>query len=246
MSEEWEPLPPSELDDLDRSDLEQLLEEHDVQREQEIGAAPEDLTEIDADRDEVPEDHILETTGLLSFVSSSCDCDPETLGHVFMAEWDQINDVMIPLSIASQKPGISILLRSSPTSYHLYNLSIRPFEEQIRDAAAGSGDLGHVRWAARRGYFVLRILEKWFAESGEIYKDAPEIISVFDSRSKFPQSARHLELFKQTSRDRGQDEILKELEEAAENHELIGDTLSVDHYQTLTDQAKEALEEARG
>lgn len=89
---------------------------------------------------------------------------------------------------------------------------------------------------------MLRILEKRFAGSTEIYKDAPEIISVMDSDSKFPQSRRHLELFTQIARDRDQDEILEKLEEARGEHPLEGDTLSIDHYQTITDDAKEAID----
>jgi hypothetical protein len=154
-------MPEQEIEDLLQQE-EDLLQQH----EQEIGGGIDHLE----DAESVPDSEILTTSGLLSMVR---DDEEETLGHIYMTEWDDVETVLPSIAAAERKPGISILLRSSPGSYHLYNLSVRPINEQIRDVAAGSGDLGHVRWAARRGYFVLRLLPKYREETGKIYKHQP-------------------------------------------------------------------------
>lgn len=236
----WETLPREDIRTITDREL-ALVERAHSRGSQEIGGAADADLELISDVDEdteIPDEHILETTGLLSHVDGP---DRETVGHIYMTEWDNVDDAFIPLSLAEQKPGLSILLESSPRSYHLYNLSVREFSEQTRDAAAGTGDLGHVRWAARRGYFALRILGKFHTESGEEYKPAPSIISVFNSASKFPQSKPHLEFFRDMARDDGRDDLADQIDEATHDHDLAGESLEVDHYQTITDEWKESI-----
>lgn len=229
-----------EISSMPEQEIEELLQqEQDLiqQHEQEIGGGIDHLE----DAESVPDSEILTTSGLLSMVR---DEQEETMGHIYMTEWDDVETVLPSLAAAERKPGISILLRSSPGSYHLYNLSVRPINEQIRDVAAGSGDLGHVRWAARRGYFVLRLLPKYREETGKIYKQQPEILRVFDSPSEFDQSAPHLDLFEDLAQQQGAEDALETLQAAREQHETVGVGISVDHYQTVTDHAKRRFDTA--
>ena len=233
------PLDPEEIEEIDSAEIEELIErDHVDSRDQTVGTLLDEFTEEEIE--EIPSTELLKTSGLTSYVRDS---EGETLGHIYMTEWDRVENPMIPVSSCVRKPGISILIRSSPTNYHHYNLSVRPFEEQIRDLAADSGDLGHVRWSARRGYCVLRILAKTRIETEEEYRPAPEIVRVFTSESEYPQSRRHLELLTSIGERQGSSEIVSELEAAREEFELIGSTLPVDHYQTLTAEAKELIRE---
>ena len=221
-----------EVDKLARS-----LSERDAIEEssQEVGTLLDTIAEEDLDK--LPDDEILETSGLLSHVREG----DETVGHVLMIEWDDIDDVMRPIRTADRIPGVSVLLRSSPGSYHLYNLSVRSVETQLLDAVRKNGDVWQARWAVRRGYFVLRILPKVRSESGEVYKPAPEPIRVFDSESECPQSRPHRDMLADLARDHGAEEVEEALSEALDSHEWIGDGLRADHYQTVTDDAKEVL-----
>jgi hypothetical protein len=232
-----EPVEIESVDGLDRSDIEELIGRDDVEsRDQAVGTLLDEFSEEEIE--EIPSSELLKTSGLTSYVRDS---DGETLGHIYLTEWDRVDNPMIPVSSCVRKPGISVLVRSSATNYHHYNLSVRPFEEQIRDLAADSGDLGHVRWSARRGYSVLRILPKLRIETEEEYRPAPELIRVFDSPSDYPQSRKHLELLRSIAEDQGSTEIVEDLDTAREKHELIGSTLPIDHYQTITDEAKEVI-----
>lgn len=217
----------------------ELSERDDVEdSSQSVGTLRETFEEEELEK--LPDDEILETSGLLSHVRA----DDETIGHVLMIEYDDLDDVdgvMRPIRAAERMPGISVLLRSSQGSYHVYGLSVRPVEEQLLDAMRKDGDVWAARWAARRGYFVLRVLPKTRSESGEIYKEAPEPIRVFNSESDYPQSKPHADMLLDLARSHGADDVEGDLLEALDEHELAGDGLRVDHYQTVTDDAKEVL-----
>ena len=223
--------------EADHSDLLDRLRSSEAveDRDQEIGTLRKMLDEEDLD--EIPSDEILETTGLLSHVLDG----EEVVGHILMIEWDDIDDVFRQIRTAERLPGISILLESSPGSYHLYNLSVRPIEEQLLDAMRKDGDVWQARWAARRGYFVLRVVGKIRSESREVYKPAPEPLKVFYTESEFPQSAPHLDMLLDLSEEQNIDKVSEDLRDLREDLDLIGDGLRADHYQTVTDAAKEVL-----
>ena len=209
---------------------------HDLEEStQSLGTLTETFAENDLEQ--LPDDEILETSGVLSHVREG----DETLGHVLMIEWDDVDDVMRPIRTADRLPGVSVLLRSSPGNYHLYGLSVRPRDEQLLDAVRKNGDVWQARWAVRRGYFVLRVLEKLRSESGDVYKPSPEPLRVFDSGSEYPQSRPHRDLLLDIAREHGATEVETALESALSSHEWVGDGLRVDHYQTVTDDAKEVL-----
>jgi len=213
-----------------------LSERDDVDEEtQSVGTLRETWEEEELD--ELPDDEILETSGILSHVRD----DGETIGHVLMIEWDDIDDVMSPIKTAQRYPGISVLLRSSPRNYHMYGLSVRDRDTQLVDAMRKNGDVYQARWAARRGYFALRLLPKIRKESREEYKPAPEPVYVFDSESDHAQSRPHVDMLRQLAESTGRDDLAEILGDVASEHELVGDGARVDHYQTVTDEAKEVL-----
>lgn len=204
-------------------------------RDQETGTLRKLFDEVELRK--LPDDELLDTSGVLSHVVES----EETIGHVLMIEWDDIDDVMRPIRTANRMPGISVLLRSSARSYHLFNLSVRTRDEQLLDALRKDGDVWQARWAARRGYFVLRILPKIRHESRDVYKDGPQPVAVFSRESEFRQSTPHYELLLDMAREGGLSDLETDLIRAREDQQFAGSSLKVEHYQTVTDEAKEVL-----
>lgn len=185
------------------------------------------------------EEGLLRASGLSSVVQD----DGESVGHILMLDYDDVADTFGVIEEVERVPGVSVILESSPGSYHGYNLSVRPFERQVTDATRKSGEMSHVRQSARRGYFVLRWSRKIHEQDGTEYKPAPQIISVSVAESDQPQSEPHLSLFAQQAESDGLDEIATELRDARESFETVGESLSVDHYQTGTDRLKGRVRE---
>lgn len=228
--------PTSEPNEEELALAEELSRRDDIEEtDQSVGTLRETFEEEELDK--LPDDEILETSGLLSHVRE----EGETIGHILMIEWDDVDDIMRVIRTASALPGISVLHRSSPGSYHLYGLSVRPVEDQLLDAMRKNGDVYQARWGARRGYFALRILPKIRSESREIYKTAPQPVRVFNSESDYPQSRPHLDMLIQIAEEHGTELVEEDLRAAREEHELVGDSLRIDHYQTVTDESKEVL-----
>lgn len=224
----------SSIEDQHDDLIEELERRDDVEMiEQDVGTLRKQWD--DDELKEIPEDEILETSGLKSQV---LDSDDDVIGHCLMIEWDEVDDVMIPIRTAHRCPGISILLRSSPGNYHLYNLSVRPLETQLVDALRKNGDVYQSRWAARRGNFVLRILPKIRMESRDCYKPAPEPVRVFSSESDHPQSEPHAKMLLDICGEQQLPEIGQQLIDAMEEHDLVGSGLQADHYRTVTDDIK--------
>lgn len=180
------------------------------------------------------DDGLLRASGLSSEVGGV----DGVAGHILMLDYDDVEDVFGVVSEVERIPGVSVVLESSPGSYHGYNLGVRPIEEQITDAARKNGEMSHVRQSARRGYFVLRWTAKVHEADGAVYKPAPQIINVSVSESGLPQSDPHLRLFANQAREQGEDSYAKALETAREDVETVGEGVRIDHYQTGTDELK--------
>lgn len=221
-------------------DLDPIATEIEERQADQIGeqAIGQDRINEIRENDDLGSEEVLRTSGIRSEV---LDAESETIGHITMIEWDRPGDVMGMIADLDQIPGISILVESSPGNYHGYNLSVEPFEEMVISSLRKSGDPLQVRWTARRGYSTLRILPKFRDHNGEQYKPAPEILRVLDSESDRPQSERHIEILRSIAVDQGSEDIARQLDAAAESHDLIGSGIKIDHYQTISDEAKHLL-----
>jgi len=211
------------------------------------GAAPlpepeQGVEEIEAVDGTDPEDHVIRAGGLSSGVTTGE--EDGVHGHILMADYDDCEDVYAVIEELESAPGISVLLRSSPGSYHGYNLSVRPLDTQVFHALRGASEPAHVRSSARRGYFVLRWTAKLFDGDLSPYKPAPEPVGIWLSDPEgHPQSEPHLELIE--DRLGGWDaEILgnpEALRDARERYDMIGSGCRVDYYRSATDPLKEAI-----
>ena len=196
-----------------------------VSPRREVPEAPRDIPERASET--------LVASGMLSNVT---DAEGEGLGHILMLDYDDIQQVSPVISMLDHQPGLSVLLQSSRGSYHAYNLSVRPIEQQIYRAAQTESEPGHVRSSARRDYFVLRWTSKLRDSDMSEYKPAPEVIWCSVNETDEPQSEPHLQALAQRARENDSPDVAAELE--SYSGETIGSNLSVEHYQTLTDEMK--------
>jgi hypothetical protein len=164
------------------------------------------------------------------------DADGEVLGHVLMLDYDDVREVAPRISLLDSLDGVSVLLESSDGSYHGYNLSVRSIEEQVYRAAQTESEAGHVRSSARRDHFVLRWTAKLREPDMTEYKPAPSVVWCSVSESDVPQSEPHLRALAQRAEEDGRPEVAADLR--GYDGETVGSNLSVEHYQTLTDEIK--------
>lgn len=182
------------------------------------------------------EQETLRAGGMLSTVRSAQDGEQDVVGHVLMLDWDSVSDVTGRISMLDSEPGVSVLLQSSSGSYHGYNLSVRPIEQQIYRAAQTESEHGHVQSSARRDHFVLRWTPKLRETDMSTYKPAPEVIWCSITESDAPQSRPHLNALINRARESGEQEIAEQLRSVC--CKTVGSSLSVEHYQTFTDEIK--------
>jgi len=188
------------------------------------------------------EDPILRTQGISSHVYGD---GGDVIGHALLLDLDDSEPVTAH-RVLDRLEGVRALLESSSGSYHLWSLGVDGLREQtIRALGIREADDAHAGASWRRGYGVLRIGPKRW-ESGECYKAAPSLRAVRISPSDRPQSRAHYAMLRTLAEDDPEWDAPRPRSELAADHELSwrGDTreLRIDHYQTLTDDAKEGPE----
>jgi hypothetical protein len=136
---------------------------------------------------------------------------------------------------------LSVVLRSSTGSYHVWELGVASLGERILEALERHADPMHAAVSKRRGKFVLRATAKRYTETGEIYKEAPEVTGVHTAPyDRIPVSSPHAEylaaLAEKQDREGEADRIRYVLDESP----TVGDseTLEVSQYLTVTDDLK--------
>lgn len=124
--------------------------------------------------------------------------DRELLGHVALLDLDGAS-LEAAIENARRLEGIVAVLESSPGSYHVWSLSIRPLEEQLEIARElPAVDPEHVDLSRRRECAVLRVDEKVGVGTGDVVKPAPRVEKTLeDVCPEVPQSAPHLELLEE-------------------------------------------------
>ena len=174
-------------------------------------------------------DDILTTKGVRSYVY---DENGDVIGHILLLDYDGSHTDMQVEREINELPGITALLESSPNSYHAWNLTVRSMENTALKAMRTHCDPKHVQIGFRSGRWVLRIGSKE-SRSGNEYKSPPELLRVIynhpDNPEAAPQSTGHFNLLRAMY---GVDDIPVPLE-------WVGDSYSVEHYRTITDELKE-------
>lgn len=179
--------------------------------------------------DDAPEFHQLVTAGVRSDV---IDTDGETVGHVVMLDYDDV-DPADALADARDLAGPTLLLRSSPGSYHVVDLAVRPWSDALDAGRSSAACSTFVDGMADRGHYSLRTLRK-LRKTGERYRDAPEPVALLPGDAG-PLSVPHLTHYRQLAEDRAPD-----LADALDaDGETVGRTLISFETETLTDEIRE-------
>ena len=171
----------------------------------------------------------------------------EVEGHVLLLDADGV-DELTAIRAASSMSGVSAVFESSPGSFHVWDCSVRSFDEAILDGLSWRiADSEHVAQSRRRGYYVLRATAKVRKrEDGPVthYKDAPRLCSVFvDLDDARPQSRPHLLRLHEVEKEQNRDLGTPAVEEVEAEVGVVGarNGLSVDRYMTLDDATKQSL-----
>ena len=94
----------------------------------------------------------VETSGIESGVYA----DDDLVGHVLLLDYDETSRDRV-LSDAEEIDGPSVVLSSSPGSWHVYGLAVRSWESTLRAARSSSASEAYIEEMDRRGESTLRI-----------------------------------------------------------------------------------------
>jgi len=146
--------------------------------------------------------------------------------HILFLDYDEtkIFDVH---TVAAELPGVTMISRSSPGSYHVINTTVR---SKVRTESLmymlGNDDV-HNRIGYDRNRWTLRLGPKGF-EGGDIYRDSPEPLAVYVNDTDREQSAAHIRLIAAAANRAGL------FEPRPEAFNLIDAPLELENYYTIT------------
>lgn len=158
--------------------------------------------------------------------------DAEPWGHIMLLDYDECSERQAKQRL-EDKPGITLILKSSPGSHHVWNLCVQPKADVVQSMVLLRDDYSHVRSGIKRGYWRLRIGPK-VREGGDTYKERPELVAVLFNETDRVQSKAHWRLA------RALYDIPPLPDAIREWVEWKGESHTVERYATLTDEAKEA------
>jgi hypothetical protein len=179
--------------------------------------------------------HVLETTGVTSSVGSE---ERGRLGHVLFEDYDDtpLSDVR---DVAETLDGVTVILKSSERSYHLWNLSVRSLRRTATCKRYTSGDGRHETVGRKRHRWVLRVGPKVYADGSGVYKDAPTFEDAVIRPSRRPQSRGHLNVARRMAVSDDRLTAAQRLLTASGFYDLAGRGVRTETYATMTDPAKE-------
>lgn len=176
-------------------------------------------------------DGILTTTGVNSEV---LDAEDQTIGHVTLCDYDDTcgADYDMMLEEVINLPGVTAVLESSPQSYHVWNLTIRPIEGILKQKASLHDDSKHLCIGYRRGRWALRLSGK-YEPNGDQYKSAPQLERVICNKSDLPQSKPHVNLLLALAEKQDVD-----IDIDKSRYDLQGQAAPTEQYMTVVDDLK--------
>lgn len=143
--------------------------------------------------------------------------DGDHLGHVSLLDLDD-RGLDAARFVARRVPGLAAVIRSSMGSYHVWDLSIRPFAETVETAAGFGGvDSDHIGVSESRGCWVVRVEPKRRLDSAEEIKPQPRLIGIEEPSGgdRLPHSQPHIDALREMS---------EEAVEIPDSIETVGET----------------------
>lgn len=178
----------------------------------------------------------LETTGI---ESAAVDEALEPVGHVLMLDYDDAHTSTVREDLETLR-GPAVVVQSSPRSYHIYGLEIRPWDHVVVDLEQSRASREFVREMTRRGTATLRTGPKRRTD-GEIEARAPVPIGVTLTRPGYPieVSRPHTARLRELADDAGLEPVARQLEAietgAVDGLEPVGELLAETTYETRTE-----------
>ena len=174
---------------------------------------------------------ILTTTGVLSEVYNSED---DVIGHITLADYDDTcgADYDLMLDDIKDLPGITVVLESSPQSYHVWNLSVRDKLKTAEQKMQLHDDAKHLCIGYRRGRWALRLAGK-YEPNGDVYKSEPELDMVLVNPTDLKQSKPHFNLLKALAEKQD-----FEIGPDTDSLQFTGKSARTEQYMTLVDELK--------
>lgn len=180
---------------------------------------------------------IITTTGINSSVIEG----DELAGHIMLLDYDESGAFNQVRQETANLDGISALFRSSPGSYHVWNLSVRDRDQVALRMLKLHPDTKHIAIGYRKRRWTLRVAGKYHrgpdGEQKEEYKSAPELMDTWANPTELDQSRPHFEIL-QTIADR---QGVTMTEEIPDGTSWRGDRQEVESYLSITDGMKEEI-----
>jgi len=172
-------------------------------------------------------DNYLVTEGVHSTVWTKSEGQMEGLGHVALFDWDDHLSVSEVEGFQTLE-GPTLVFESSPGKLHGWNLTVRRFPAAAMALEHHCDDHKHQQVGLNRGWWRLRVGVKRTVHD-DIYKEAPEFVTLVDDDTGRLVSDSHLEL----ARVCGVPKSV--VERVRDRHEPIGDGTKAVVYVTMTD-----------
>lgn len=192
-----------------------------------------------------PAAHILNTKGVTSEVKE----DGEVVGHITLLDYDdsQGHDYSRLMKDCKDMPGLTAVFESSPGSWHVWNTTVRSFDQTALTMLSCKCDPMHISVGYRRGRWTLRFGPKNRANASagreelpEEYKASPEPLQWWVNEPPNPilqqQSHGHINLICSLFGEEGIKDRLAERRTSP-----CGDHYRVEAYRTMTDKLKESI-----
>lgn len=180
-------------------------------------------------------DHMLTTKSVTSAVMpEGSDADHadvhegrvQPVGHITLLDWDDCPTDYATVR-ASDLPGVTVILESSPGSCHAWNLSVADLKTTGCRMILNDADPAQIKNGLKRGYWRLRHSPKEW-QNGEVYKDAPKLVTVSINETEKPQSRAHFGLVQE----------LFDVPDLPSSFNWEGGEYTEESYKTLTDEGK--------
>lgn len=163
----------------------------------------------------------LVTVRTAGVVSRVLDDDGEVLGHVVAADYDDA-DLSTVREDARRLGGPVVVCESSPGSWHLWGLKVRPWSDVVDALTESRASTEFVEEMRTRGAATLRTHPKLSEESGEVVVEAPTPVAAFgrvpthpnDGRVSWPHATRLAQMCERAESDGAVAEFLAAVEES--------------------------------
>jgi hypothetical protein len=189
--------------------------------------------------EDAPACHTFRSAGVASYV---LDGAGDLLGHVLMVEYDDV-DPSVPIEDAERLDGPVVVARSSPRSYHLLDLTVRPWDETLRIAREETrSSTAYLDDREDDGRLLLRTFPKVRLSDGAEYKPAPDPFAAFEPDDfDGPVSAPHVESYRQLASENGRTTIGGLTVAIEANADTTGERLVRSEYSGVSDELEAAV-----